>query len=59
MNYVNPEVTNKSLVIPAIIYSRVSGFYSPTMQFNKGKASEFADRVYYKIPGELNVKQRI
>jgi len=53
MNYVNTEVKNKSLVIPAIIYSRVSGFYSPTMQFNKGKASEFADRVYYKVPENL------
>jgi len=53
MNYVNQEVANKSLVIPVLSYSRVSGYYNPTVQFNKGKAAEFADRVYYKVPENL------
>ncbi len=43
--------------IPAIIYSRVVGYFSPQSiggvnKWNKGKASEFQDRKTYKI-GEL------
>jgi anaerobic ribonucleoside-triphosphate reductase len=50
MNHVVSEVKNKSAVIPVLAYSRVSGYYNPTVQFNKGKAAEFAERKYYKIP---------
>lgn len=37
-------------VIPAMIYSRVSGYYNPVLNFNKGKKSEFEDRKYVKVP---------
>ena len=30
--------------IPTLIYSRVSGYYNPVQNFNKGKKEEFADR---------------
>jgi len=30
--------------IPAEVYSRVSGYYRPVKQWNKGKQSEFDDR---------------
>lgn len=30
--------------MPVLIYSRVSGYYNPTINFNKGKQAEFADR---------------
>ena len=59
MNYVNTEVKNKSLVIPAEIYSRISGYYRPVFQWNNAKRQEFKERLNLKIPGELNVKQRI
>lgn len=36
--------------IPVEVYSRVSGYFRPTMQWNCGKKSEFADRKYMKIP---------
>lgn len=32
------------------IYSRVSGYMRPVMQWNKGKKEEFAERKYMKIP---------
>ena len=59
MNYVNPEAQNKSLVIPVLSYSRCSGYYANYNSLNLGKKAERDERVYYKIPGELNVKQRI
>ena len=31
-------------VIPAIVYSRVSGYYNPVNNFNKGKQEEFSER---------------
>jgi hypothetical protein len=34
------------------VYSRVVGYYRPTTQWNKGKQSEFEDRVEFKLPGE-------
>jgi anaerobic ribonucleoside-triphosphate reductase len=30
--------------IPTLIYSRVSGYYNPTVNFNKGKREEFSER---------------
>jgi len=35
--------------IPVECYTRVVGFYRPISQFNRGKKSEFADRLEYKI----------
>jgi hypothetical protein len=34
------------------VYSRVSGYYRPIAQWNKGKQSEFKDREYCSIPKE-------
>jgi anaerobic ribonucleoside-triphosphate reductase len=36
------------------IYSRISGYYRPVQQWNKGKQSEFGDRVNLKIPEVKN-----
>jgi len=35
---------SKSIKIPSEIYSRVSGYYRPVNQWNKGKREEFACR---------------
>lgn len=36
--------------IPAEVYSRVSGYYRPVKQWNRGKQSEHADRINLKLP---------
>lgn len=36
--------------IPCEVYSRVCGYYRPTMAWNRGKRQEFKDRVPYKLP---------
>ncbi len=36
--------------IPTEVYSRVSGYFRPTRQWNKGKKSEFEERKYMRIP---------
>jgi hypothetical protein len=36
-------------IIPAEIYSRVSGYFRPVNQWNKGKREEFSDREYLVI----------
>lgn len=36
------------------IYSRVAGYFRPVNQWNKGKQSEFGDRVNLKIPEVKN-----
>ena len=53
MNYVNQEVANKSLVIPVLSYSRVSGYYANYNSLNLGKKAERDERIYYKIPENL------
>jgi anaerobic ribonucleoside-triphosphate reductase len=40
--------------IPCLIYSRVVGYYSPTIQWNKSKKEEFNDRKVYKLPEGLH-----
>jgi len=35
--------------IPVLVYSRVSGYYNPVANFNKGKREEFYDRKYLNI----------
>jgi len=35
------------------IYSRVTGYLSPTSRWNEGKKSEFSARVGIKIPKDL------
>ena len=38
------------LKVQAIIYSRVSGYYNPVNNFNKGKKEEFSQRAMIKLP---------
>ena len=42
--------------VKVVCYSRVSGFYTPVNQWNKGKKQEFKDRQYYKLNGVLDEK---
>jgi hypothetical protein len=35
------------------VYSRVSGYYRPISQWNKGKQAEFAERLKIKNPMEV------
>jgi ribonucleoside-triphosphate reductase len=37
--------------IPTEVYSRVSGYYRPVSQWNKGKQEEFKGRAKLNIPG--------
>jgi len=34
------------------IYSRVTGYYRPISNWNRGKAEEAHDRVMFKVPGK-------
>lgn len=42
------------------IYSRISGYYRPVSQYNKGKKEEFSERRKIKVPevvlNEVSVK---
>ena len=40
--------------IPVLVYSRVSGYYNPVANFNKGKREEFYDRKYLNISEVVN-----
>lgn len=31
------------------VYSRVTGYFSPTSQWNKGKREEFGERKHFKV----------
>lgn len=44
--------------VPAMIYSRVSGYYNPVVNFNKGKAEEFRERKCVKVPEKDAVPYR-
>ncbi|HNX24024.1 MAG TPA: anaerobic ribonucleoside-triphosphate reductase [Spirochaetota bacterium] len=50
----------KKFIIPAEVYSRVSGYFRPVAQWNNGKKEEFADRKMLEfdnnIINELNLK---
>ena len=52
MNYIekSEQQIAKVIKIPAMVYSRVSGYYNPVLNFNKGKAEEFRERVNLKVP---------
>ena len=43
------DIRNEAVIIPTEIYSRVVGYYRPVGQWNKGKQSEFGDRVTYEV----------
>lgn len=36
------------------IYSRISGYYRPVQQYNKGKQEEFSERRKIKVPEVKN-----
>ena len=44
--------------IPCEIYSRVVGYFRPVSNWNPGKQQEFADRIYQKIPRDLQDESR-
>ena len=37
---------NKKVKVKTEVYSRVSGYFRPTSQWNKGKQEEFKDRIF-------------
>ena len=47
---------NKIKVVPVLVYSRVSGYYNPVANFNKGKREEFYDRKYLKMSEVVNAR---
>ena len=47
------KITKTKKKIPCEIFSRVVGYMRPLNQWNPGKRSEFADRKYYKIDGDI------
>lgn len=42
--------------VPVLCYSRVSGYYNPTVNFNKGKREEFAERKMMNISEFIHEK---
>ena len=44
----------KELKVPALIFSRVSGYYTTIRGWNKGKQEEFSERRKIKIPEVKN-----
>jgi len=40
------------------VYSRVTGFFRPTYDWNKGKVEEFKDRKKFKIQDVVDKKQK-
>ena len=50
---------SKSIKIPSEIYSRVSGYYRPVNQWNKGKQEEFACRATLNISSEMELTSSI
>ena len=49
------DTKETELKMPALIYSRIVGYYSPVNKdWNKGKKEEFRQRKTYKLPEGLN-----
>ena len=46
------------LKIKVLTYSRVSGYYNPTVSFNKGKREEFSERKYLDVNKALQMDKR-
>jgi hypothetical protein len=42
---------NKKIVVPAEVFSRVSGYFRPVNQWNIGKREEFSLRTYINLSG--------
>jgi anaerobic ribonucleoside-triphosphate reductase len=47
------ERNSKEIKIPTEVFSRVSGYFRPVKQWNKGKQEEFLERVPLKIVGKF------
>jgi len=45
---------SKSIKIPSEIYSRVSGYYRPVNQWNRGKQEEYSCRISLNISNEIS-----
>jgi hypothetical protein len=43
------ENESKIIKVPTEVFSRVSGYFRPVKQWNKGKQEEFLERTYLKI----------
>lgn len=41
------------------IYSRVTGYFRPVSNWNKGKKEEFKDRLAYDVQSQENGKQAV
>lgn len=55
MNHITEAVLSQKVkVIPAEVYSRVSGYYRPVQQWNISKRTEFSERTYLNINKALN-----
>lgn len=55
MNHIAESVLSQKVkVIPAEVYSRVSGYYRPVRQWNISKRTEFSERKYLNIENALN-----
>jgi anaerobic ribonucleoside-triphosphate reductase len=39
----------RKVVVPVEVYSRVSGYFRPVNQWNKGKREEFSERKFANI----------
>ncbi len=43
------ETDSKTIKVPTEVFSRVSGYFRPVSQWNKGKQEEFLERTGLKI----------
>jgi len=50
---------SKTVKIPSEIYSRVSGYYRPVNQWNKGKREEFACRTSLNVSNEMTPSKEL
>ena len=48
---------DKNIKMPAMIFSRVVGYFQPVDQWNKGKKEEFAERKTLKYEERLNAEK--
>ncbi|HQO39134.1 MAG TPA: anaerobic ribonucleoside-triphosphate reductase [Spirochaetota bacterium] len=49
---------SKRIMVPSEVFSRVSGYYRPVNQWNRGKREEFSQRLcadVVKLQGDLSL----
>jgi hypothetical protein len=49
----------KKFIIPAEVYSRVSGYFRPVVQWNKGKQEEFSDRKGLQFENNIIIEMKL